>query len=101
MTQLLIHNTNLNNLCKIMRLKAYYEIHNSFDHSLNATYAKCIGVQVSQLMESVGFSMYNSLLTYVVSFFALFSDVRSIIFYPKVLYASCIEVIDSYMLVVS
>ena len=23
-----------------MRLKAYYEIHNSFDHSLNATYAK-------------------------------------------------------------
>ena len=73
MTLLQIHNTNSNNLYQIMRLKAYYEIHNSFDHSLNATYAKlsrkwnevteCIGVQVSQLIESVGFSMYNSLLT--------------------------------------
>ena len=71
MTLLQIHYTTSNN--QIRRLKAYYEIHNSFDHSLNATYAKlsrkwnevteCIGVQVSQLIESVGFSMYNSLLT--------------------------------------
>ena len=58
MTLLQIHNTNSNNLYQIMRLEAYYEIHNSCDHSLNATYAKlsrkwnevteCIGVQVSQ-----------------------------------------------------
>ena len=61
MTLLQIHNTKSNNLYQIMRLKAYYEIHNSFDHSLNATYAKlsrkwnevteCIGVQVSQLID--------------------------------------------------
>ena len=63
MTLLQIHNTKSNNLYQIMRLKAYYEIHNSFDHSLNATYAKlswkwnevteCIGVQVSQLLFNV------------------------------------------------
>ena len=37
MTLLQIHYTNSNS--QISRLKAYYEIHNSFDHSLNATYA--------------------------------------------------------------
>ena len=56
------HNKNSNNYHQIKQLQASYEIHNLFNHSLKATYAKlsrersevtkCIGVQVSQLIYS-------------------------------------------------
>ena len=59
------HNKNSNNYYQIKQIKASYEIHNLFDHSLKATYAKlsrersevtkCIGVQVSQLIYLVNF----------------------------------------------
>ena len=60
MLLLQIYKKNSNNYQQIMKLKAAYEIHNQFDHSLNATNAKLSekwnevpkwsGVTVSQLI---------------------------------------------------
>ena len=54
MLLLQIHNKNSNNYQQIMKLKAAYEIHNQFDHSLNAgkwnEVPKWSGVTVSQLI---------------------------------------------------
>ena len=43
MLLLQIHNKNSNDNQQIKKLKAAYEIHNQFDHSLNATNAKLSG----------------------------------------------------------
>ena len=75
------HNNNSNNNYQIKQIKASYEIHNLFDHSLKATYAKlsrersevtkCIGVQVSQLIYQQSTKLHLHALSILVSWSSL------------------------------